>query len=84
MEAENIQARIVENCPDTTARRFWPKFFWPPSSPDLNVMDFFMWGILTMKACEKPHANVKSLKLKYGLILMKKQFVISVLILTRY
>ena len=64
MEAENIQARIVENCPDTTARRFWPKFFWPPSSPDLNVMDFFMWGILTMKACEKPHANVESLKLK--------------------
>ena len=64
MEAENIQARIVENCPDTTAERFWPKCFWPPSSPDLNVMDFVMWGILTMKACEKPHANVKSLKLK--------------------
>ena len=64
MEAENIQARIVENCPDTTAGRFWPKCFWPPSSPDLNVMDFVMWGILTMKACEKPHANVKSLKLK--------------------
>ena len=62
MEAENIQARIVENCPDTTARRFWPKFFWPPSSPDLNVMDFFILGILAKKACEKPHANVESLK----------------------
>jgi hypothetical protein len=40
MEAKNIWVRIVENCPDTTAGRFWPKCFWPLSSPDLNVMDF--------------------------------------------
>ena len=36
--------------------------FWPPSSPDLNVMDLTIWGILARKACEKPHANVGSLK----------------------
>ena len=67
MEAENIQARIVENCPVTTAGRFWPKCFWPPSSPDLNVMDFAMWGILARKTCENPHANVGSLKTKRSL-----------------
>ena len=84
MEAKNIWARIVQQWCQDNFQRFWPERFRPPSSPDLNVMDFFMWGILTMKACEKPHANVKSLKLKYGLIWIKKQFVISVLILTRY
>ena len=81
MEAKNIQARIVENCPDTTAGQFWPNFFWPPSSTDLNDMDFPMWEILARKACEKPHANVESLKLKKAWL--KKQFVIAVLILTR-
>ena len=25
-------------------------------------MDFFIWDILARKACEKPHANVESLK----------------------
>ena len=25
-------------------------------------MDFVIWGILTKKACENPHANVESLK----------------------
>jgi hypothetical protein len=48
-------------------------------------MDFAIWGILAMKACDKPHANMESLKLKKAWAdLMKKQFVIAVLILTRY
>ena len=36
--------------------------FWPPSSPDLNVMDFAIWGILAGKAYQKPHKNLDSLK----------------------
>ena len=36
--------------------------FWPPSSPDLNVMDFAIWGILARKAYQKPHKNLDSLK----------------------
>ena len=36
--------------------------FLAPSSPDLNIMDFAIWGILARKACEKPHSNVDSLK----------------------
>ena len=42
--------------------RFWPKHFWPLSSPALNVMDFSIWGILAKKACQKPHKNLESLK----------------------
>ena len=36
--------------------------FWPPSLPDLNVMDFAIWGILARKAYQKPHKNLDSLK----------------------
>ena len=36
--------------------------FWPPSSPDLNVMDFAIWGILARKAYQKSHKNLDSLK----------------------
>ena len=30
--------------------------------PDLNVMDFAIWGILARKACENPHKSIDSLK----------------------
>ena len=42
--------------------RFWPKSYWPPCSPDLNVMDFAIWGMLAQKACSVYHNNLDSLK----------------------
>lgn len=35
---------------------------WPPSSPDLNPMDFSLWNALETAACSRPHLTVKSLK----------------------
>ena len=67
MEAKNIWARIIRQWCQDNFQRFWPKCFWPPSSPDLNVMDFAMWGILARKTCETPHANGDSLKTKRSL-----------------
>ena len=43
---------------------FWEKEFWPPSSPDLNPMDFGLWSILETKACRTSHPNLDSLKRK--------------------
>ena len=37
---------------------------WPPSSPDLNPMDFGIWSILEQKACTVSHPNVEVLKKK--------------------
>ena len=48
--------RAIEN------GRFWPKSYWPPCSPDLNVMDFAIWGMLAQKACSVCHNNLDSLK----------------------
>lgn len=35
---------------------------WPPSSPDLNPLDFSIWGILKAKACSKKHSSLEALK----------------------
>jgi hypothetical protein len=35
---------------------------WPSNSPELNVMDYSIWGILEAKACAKPHASIEALK----------------------
>ena len=43
---------------------FWEKELWPPSSRDLNPMDFGLWSILETKACRTSHPNLDSLKRK--------------------
>ena len=45
-------------------KNFWAKDLWPPSSPDLNLMDFGIWSILEQNACTKSHKNVDMLKRK--------------------
>jgi transposase len=47
---------------DEFGNRFWDKGTWPPSSPDLNPLDFSIWNELVRKACEKPHSNLQALK----------------------
>ena len=40
---------------------FLSKTEWPPSSPDLNPLDYFVWANLEKRACAKPHTNLDSL-----------------------
>ena len=41
---------------------FWSKEVWPPSSPDLNPMDFCVWSFLEADACVSSHVSVGALK----------------------
>ena len=41
---------------------FWSKEVWPPSSPDLNPMDFCVWSVLEADACASSHVSVEALK----------------------
>ncbi|QQP36795.1 Uncharacterized protein FKW44_021994, partial [Caligus rogercresseyi] len=41
---------------------FWPKDMLPSSSPDLNPLDFVVWGELDRKINRTPHPNVDALK----------------------
>lgn len=40
----------------------WGKELWPSNSPDLNPMDYAIWGILEKKACSKSHSSIEQLK----------------------
>lgn len=57
--AKTTQAWCRANCPD-----FINYQEWPASSPDLNPLDFCIWGILQAKVNAKQHRSVKSLKRK--------------------
>ncbi|QQP37638.1 Uncharacterized protein FKW44_017971, partial [Caligus rogercresseyi] len=41
---------------------FLAKDMWPSSSPDLNPLDFAVWGELERKTNRIPHPNVDALK----------------------
>jgi len=41
---------------------FWRKELWPPSSPDLNPLDFCVWSILEKEACATAHDSTETLK----------------------
>ncbi len=38
------------------------KTIWPPSSSDLNPLDYSVWSVVESKACKTPHANIADLK----------------------
>ncbi len=42
----------------------WPKDLWPPSSPDLNPLDYFWWSVIEKEVNVTPHPNLESLKSK--------------------
>ena len=41
---------------------FCDKDMWPPSSPDLNPMDFAIRSILETDVCATPHSSTANLK----------------------
>lgn len=55
--SKKTQNWLSENMP-----RFWSKTMWPPSSPDLNPLDFSVWANIEARACQHPHQNVESLR----------------------
>jgi len=55
-------AKKVQQFCKTNFADFWPADFWPPSSPDLNPLDFAVWGVLEKATNKTPHPNLESLK----------------------
>ena len=48
-----------DNCPSWISKEEWP-----PSSPDLNALDYSLWSILENEACSTPCQNIEALKKK--------------------
>ena len=55
-------SKLTQSFCDAVFPQFWDKNMWPPSSPDLNVMDFSIWSILERRACQKNLRCVDALK----------------------
>lgn len=55
--SKRVQQWLGVNCPS-----FINKDDWPPSSPDLNPLDFFVWGYLSEKVNEKKCRTLDSFK----------------------
>jgi inhibitor of nuclear factor kappa-B kinase subunit alpha len=56
------KARITQDWISANFPDFISSQEWPPYSPDLNPLDYAIWGILESKACAKPHKTIESLK----------------------
>ena len=41
---------------------FWSKEFWPPNSPDLNLLDYYVWSVVERVTNKSRHPNVASLR----------------------
>ena len=41
---------------------YWTPEMWPPSSPDLNPLDFSIWAHVQSIACARRHMSVESLR----------------------
>ena len=54
-------AKLVQNWLSENLK-FWPKEVWPPSSPDLNPLDFSIWAYVQARACAQQHPNLESLR----------------------
>lgn len=55
-------AKTTQKFLETNMANFWSKEVWPPSSPDLSVLDFFWWGVVAERSNSTSHPNLDSLK----------------------
>lgn len=55
-------AKITQDWCQANLPEFIPSSNWPPSSPDLNPLDYSIWGILETKVNAKRHTSIEALK----------------------
>lgn len=55
-------SHVVQNWMDDNLPLFWSKAFWPPNSPDLNPLDYYVWGVLERASNKAAHNSIDSLK----------------------
>ncbi|EZA52948.1 hypothetical protein X777_07644 [Ooceraea biroi] len=63
--AKKVQEFLSVNVPE-----FWSKKIWPPSSPDANSLDYYVWSICEREVNKQPHSNKEAVKAKIENIMM--------------
>lgn len=54
-------ANVTQKWCKDNFKGFWDKTLWPPSSPDINPMDFAIWSILESDVSSRSYPNLNSL-----------------------
>jgi len=49
---------LVQNWLLDNIDMFWSKEFWPPNSPDLNPLDYYVWSVVERVTNKSRHPNV--------------------------
>jgi transposase len=57
-------AKLTQEWLKANLQDHWPKEIWPPSSPDCNPLDYFMWSVCEREVNKQPHNTMASLKAK--------------------
>lgn len=57
-------AKKVQKFCEVNFADFWPATFWPSSSPDLNPLDYAVWGELKHSNTKISHPNIDHLEQK--------------------
>lgn len=55
-------SHLVQNWLNDNVDAFWSKEFWPPNSPDLNPLDYYVWGVIERVSNKSRHPNVATLQ----------------------
>ncbi|CAK9829643.1 Transposable element Tcb1 transposase [Anthophora retusa] len=55
-------SHLVQNWLSDNVDMFWSKEFWPPNSPDLNPLDFYVWSVIERVTNKSRHPNLASLR----------------------
>lgn len=55
-------SHLVQNWLSDNVDMFWSKDFWPPNSPDLNPLDYYVWSVIERVTNKSRHPNVTSLQ----------------------
>ena len=55
-------SHLVQNWLSDNVDMFWSKEFWPPNSPDLNPLDYYVWSVIERVTNKSKHLNVASLQ----------------------
>ena len=51
-----VQSWLHNNVPE-----FWPKDLWPPYSPDLNPLDYYVWSVIERVSNKRAHTDTQTL-----------------------
>ena len=57
-----LTAKSTQEWLRTEIPSYISKLEWPPSSPDLNPLDFSLWSVLESRACSNSHRNLEGLR----------------------